>query len=39
MPGRGVTSDRLHFLAALPRIDDRTDDETLGEGLRALVQA
>ncbi|MEY9858696.1 S-DNA-T family DNA segregation ATPase FtsK/SpoIIIE [Catenulispora sp. GAS73] len=39
MPGRGVTSDRLHFLAAMPRIDGRTDDEGVGEALRALVQA
>lgn len=39
MPGRGVTSDRLHFLAAMPRIDGRTDDEGGGDALRALVQA
>lgn len=39
MPGRGVTSDRLHFLAAMPRIDGRRDEEGLGDGLRSLVQA
>ncbi|WP_345702097.1 type VII secretion protein EccCa [Kitasatospora terrestris] len=39
LPGRGLTEEHLHFLAALPRIDGsgRTDD--LGEGIADLVDA
>ncbi|MEU9041662.1 MULTISPECIES: type VII secretion protein EccCa [unclassified Kitasatospora] len=39
LPGRGLTDEQLHFLAALPRIDGsgRTDD--LGEGVADLVDA
>ncbi|MCU7825984.1 type VII secretion protein EccCa [Kitasatospora sp. DSM 101779] len=39
LPGRGLTEEQLHFLAALPRIDGsgRTDD--LGEGIADLVDA
>ncbi|MFC9254315.1 type VII secretion protein EccCa [Amycolatopsis thailandensis] len=39
IPGRGITPDRLHFLAALPRIDGdpRTDD--LAEATVELAEA
>jgi S-DNA-T family DNA segregation ATPase FtsK/SpoIIIE len=37
VPGRGITSDKLHFLAALPRIDGLNDPATVADGLRALV--
>jgi S-DNA-T family DNA segregation ATPase FtsK/SpoIIIE len=36
-PGRGLTADGLHFLAALPRIDGVREAETMAEGLVALV--
>lgn len=36
-PGRGVTSDRLHFLAALPRIDANNDPSTIAAGATDLV--
>ncbi len=39
MPGRGVSRDQLHFLAALPRVDGVPDPATVGAGLRALVEA
>ncbi|WP_194898363.1 type VII secretion protein EccCa [Catenulispora pinisilvae] len=38
VPGRGLTSGRLHFLAALPRIDGDPDPATLSEGTRDLVR-
>ncbi|MEY9907910.1 S-DNA-T family DNA segregation ATPase FtsK/SpoIIIE [Catenulispora sp. MAP12-49] len=38
VPGRGLTSGRLHFLTALPRIDGDPDAATLGEGTRDLVR-
>ena len=38
-PGRGLTQDKLHFLAALPRTDGLDGVEDLAEGLRALVAA
>ncbi|MDX3116900.1 type VII secretion protein EccCa [Streptomyces scabiei] len=38
-PGRGLTTDgKLHFLAALPRIDGREDADDLTEGVAALVE-
>ncbi|HEU4810681.1 MAG TPA: type VII secretion protein EccCa [Nocardioides sp.] len=37
-PGRGLVPGRLHFLAALPRIDARTDAGTLGDGVDHLVR-
>ncbi len=37
-PGRGLTPDKLHFLAALPRIDGGTSAETVGAGTADLVQ-
>ena len=36
-PGRGLTKDGLHFLAALPRIDGRPAVSDLGDGLHSLV--
>jgi S-DNA-T family DNA segregation ATPase FtsK/SpoIIIE len=35
-PGRGLTPDRLHFLAALPRIDGSTDVYDITEGVADL---
>ncbi len=32
-PGRGITPQGLHMLMALPRLDTRTDPETLAEGV------
>ncbi|MFG1703414.1 type VII secretion protein EccCa [Nonomuraea sp. M3C6] len=39
VPGRGLTRDGLHFLAALPRIDGVQDAEDLATGVQALVTA
>ncbi|NTW39275.1 MAG: type VII secretion protein EccCa [Cellulomonadaceae bacterium] len=36
-PGRGVTADRLHMLAALPRLDGSGDPGTLADGVADLV--
>ncbi|WP_069160360.1 type VII secretion protein EccCb [Nocardia altamirensis] len=36
-PGRGMTSDRLHMLTALPRIDGRSDPATLRDGVADAV--
>jgi len=36
-PGRGLTSEELHFQTALPRLDGRNDEEDLSRGLRALA--
>ena len=36
-PGRGITSDGLHFAAALPRVDGLTSTADLAEGVRQLV--
>ncbi len=38
-PGRGITGERLHFLAALPRVDRRADPDSLGDGVAGLVEA
>ena len=38
-PGRGLTADGFHFLTGLPRVDDRTDVETLGTAVAELVGA
>ncbi|MEU6715409.1 type VII secretion protein EccCa [Nonomuraea sp. NPDC046802] len=38
-PGRGLTRDGLHFLAALPRIDGRSSVDDLAGGVSALVEA
>lgn len=37
-PGRGQVQSKLHFLAALPRIDGSADVENLGEGVDDLVK-
>lgn len=39
LPGRGLTSDKLHYLTALPRIDGVEDAEDLADGIAALVSA
>jgi S-DNA-T family DNA segregation ATPase FtsK/SpoIIIE len=36
--GRGIVPERLHILAALPRIDDDPDTATLGHGVETTVQ-
>ncbi|MGH3515914.1 MAG: type VII secretion protein EccCa [Haloechinothrix sp.] len=36
-PGRGLTNDKLHFLAGLPRIDGSSDDESVGDGVADAV--
>jgi S-DNA-T family DNA segregation ATPase FtsK/SpoIIIE len=36
-PGRGIVTNRLHFLAALPRTDGVASVATLGDGLAQLV--
>jgi S-DNA-T family DNA segregation ATPase FtsK/SpoIIIE len=36
-PGRGMTPDKLHFLAALPRIDDSSDSDSIIDGIEDLV--
>ncbi|WP_031069251.1 type VII secretion protein EccC [Streptomyces sp. NRRL WC-3742] len=38
-PGRGLTDEQLHFLAALPRIDGSGHTDDLGEGVADLVDA
>jgi S-DNA-T family DNA segregation ATPase FtsK/SpoIIIE len=37
-PGRGITREGLHFLAALPRIDGQPDAASLADGVRKLVE-
>ncbi|XVU26731.1 type VII secretion protein EccCa [Actinoplanes sp. CA-054009] len=37
IPGRGLTDGKLHFLAALPRIDGDPDPAGLSDGVRGLV--
>ena len=37
VPGRGITSDGIHFQAALPRFDGRPTAEGLSEAVRALA--
>ena len=36
--GRGLVQGKLHFLAALPRIDGGTDTDTLGDGVDDLIK-
>ncbi|MUN40779.1 type VII secretion protein EccCa [Actinomadura sp. NEAU-AAG5] len=38
-PGRGLTRDGLHFLAALPRLDGRGGTDDLAEGVAGMVRA
>lgn len=37
-PGRGLVPGKLHFLAALPRIDGETGADTLGDGVDELIK-
>jgi S-DNA-T family DNA segregation ATPase FtsK/SpoIIIE len=39
VPGRGLTRDALHFLAALPRIDGQASAADTAKGLQELVAA
>ncbi|WP_374582803.1 type VII secretion protein EccCa [Frankia sp. CiP3] len=39
VPGRGLTSEALHFLSALPRLDSSTTINDLAVGTRAVVDA
>jgi S-DNA-T family DNA segregation ATPase FtsK/SpoIIIE len=39
IPGRGITADRLHFLAALPRIDGESRTDDLAEATVELAEA
>jgi S-DNA-T family DNA segregation ATPase FtsK/SpoIIIE len=36
-PGRGLTMTKHHFLAAVPRVDDRGSVDDLGDGVEDLV--
>lgn len=38
-PGRGMTSEGLHLLVGLPRIDSVADADSLAEGARAMALA
>lgn len=38
-PGRGLTAGKLHFLAALPRVDGVARADSLGDGVDGLVSA
>ncbi|WP_037607526.1 type VII secretion protein EccC [Streptacidiphilus rugosus] len=38
-PGRGLTSDKLHFLSGLPRLDGSSEVEDLADGVLAMVRA
>ncbi|RJO72133.1 type VII secretion protein EccCa [Nocardia panacis] len=38
-PGRGMTPETLHMLTALPRIDGRTDQDSLGTAVAEAVVA
>jgi S-DNA-T family DNA segregation ATPase FtsK/SpoIIIE len=37
-PGRGLTPDKLHFLAAIPRIDGKSSLDDLADGTTHLVE-
>ncbi|MDQ1005955.1 S-DNA-T family DNA segregation ATPase FtsK/SpoIIIE [Streptomyces sp. V4I23] len=39
IPGRGLTSDKLHYLTALPRLDGVEDAHDLADGVTGLVAA
>ncbi|MFE3093085.1 type VII secretion protein EccCa [Streptomyces sp. NPDC059248] len=38
-PGRGLSSDKMHFLTALPRIDGQEQAEDLSDAIADLVEA
>ena len=37
-PGRGLVQGKLHFLAALPRVDGTPDVESLGDGVEDVIK-
>jgi S-DNA-T family DNA segregation ATPase FtsK/SpoIIIE len=37
--GRGLTMDKLHYLATIPRIDGRSSTDDLTDAVRAMVEA
>jgi DNA segregation ATPase FtsK/SpoIIIE, S-DNA-T family len=37
-PGRGLVQGKLHFLAALPRLDRGHDADSLGDGIEDLIK-
>ncbi|MCW2774555.1 MAG: cell division protein FtsK/SpoIIIE [Nocardioides sp.] len=37
-PGRGLVQSKLHFLAAVPRVDGNPDTESLGDGVDDLIK-
>ncbi|MFD0328766.1 type VII secretion protein EccCa [Streptacidiphilus monticola] len=37
-PGRGLTPDKLHFLAGLPRVDGSSGTEDLADGVQEFVR-
>ncbi len=37
-PGRGLVHGKLHFLAALPRVDGTAEADTLGDGVDDLIK-
>ncbi|GAA5151887.1 type VII secretion protein EccC [Amycolatopsis dongchuanensis] len=39
IPGRGITTDKLHFLTALPRIDGHQDNADLADATMDLADA
>jgi S-DNA-T family DNA segregation ATPase FtsK/SpoIIIE len=39
IPGRGLTQDKLHFLATIPRIDGRSRTDDLTEAARRMAEA
>ncbi|MBT2529900.1 type VII secretion protein EccCa [Streptomyces sp. ISL-99] len=38
VPGRGVTTDKLHFMTALPRVDGSSETEDLAEATAVLIR-
>jgi len=36
-PGRGITTGKQHFLAALPRLDGKPDGDSVGSGIDDLI--
>ncbi|MBT2397827.1 type VII secretion protein EccCa [Streptomyces sp. ISL-100] len=38
VPGRGLTTDKLHFMTALPRVDGSSETEDLAEATAVLIR-
>ncbi|MDG4856987.1 type VII secretion protein EccCa [Streptomyces sp. T-3] len=38
VPGRGLTQDKLHFMAALPRVDGSSETEDLSDATGVLIR-